>query len=85
MCQPLEGGAYTPVYLIFCHDTEDAYTRTYDTRYTLTGDWTEYTKTFTVTEDMVKNGIGFSIYITGYNNVPVEYYAVKDMVVTKVS
>ena len=84
-CQPLEGGAYTPVYLIFCHDTEDAYTRTYDTRYTLTGDWTEYTKTFTVTEDMVKNGIGFSIYITGYNNVPVEYYAVKDMVVTKVS
>ncbi len=84
-CQPLDGGAYTPVYLIYCYDTEDAYNRPYETKYTLTGDWAEYTKTFTVTEDMVKNGIGFCVYITGYDNVPVEYYAVKDMVVTKVS
>ena len=83
-CQAQEGGGYTPVKLTYRYDTmAQYYTKSQD--YTLTDSWQEYTLEFTVTSDMIANGIGFAAYIAAYNNVLVEYYAVKDMTVTKIS
>ncbi|MBO5279934.1 MAG: hypothetical protein J6B55_01810 [Clostridia bacterium] len=85
MCQINDGGAYSPVKLIFNYDTAAKYTKN-EKAFTLTADWTEYTYEFTVTEDMLKNGISFgAVGIAASGNVPVQYYAVKDMTVTKIS
>ena len=85
MCQINDGGSYSPVKLIFNYDTAAKYTKN-EKAFTLTADWTEYTYEFTVTEDMLKNGISFgAVGIAASGNVPVQYYAVKDMTVTKIS
>ena len=52
---------------------------------TLTGSWAEYTYSFTVTDAMLENGIDFSALLWAADNVPVEYYAVKGITLTKVS
>lgn len=84
MCQINDGGAYSPVKLMFNYDTAAKYTKN-EKAFTLTADWTEYTYEFTVTEDMLKNGISFgAVGIAATGNVPVQYYAVKDMVVNKI-
>ena len=84
-CQAQEGGGYTPVKLTYSYDTLAKNDTKSQKSYTLTDSWQEYTLEFTVTSDMIANGIGFAAYIAAYNNVLVEYYAVKDMTVTKIS
>ncbi len=83
-CQPLDGGAYTQLRLAYRYDTAEKFITT-QKNVTLTGDWEEYTYSFTVTDAMIKNGIDFATFISGINGIPVEYYAVKDMIVTKAS
>ncbi len=86
MCVINDGGAYTPLRLAFNYDTASTLYESYAKKEaTLTANWVEYTLEVTVTENMVKNGVGYTIYAAGYNNVPVQYYAVKDMTVTKIS
>jgi hypothetical protein len=82
MCQPNDGGSYTPLRVAFIYDTKEKYTTVQKT-YTLTSSWTEYTVTLDVTDAMIENGIDFSALVSGTNNVAVSYYAVKDIKVTK--
>ena len=85
MCVINDGGKYTPVSLIFNYDTAAKSVTSNRVSYTLTGDWVEYTYEVTVTEDMLKNAITFGgVGIVATGNVPVQYYAVKDMVVNKI-
>ena len=84
MCQTLDGGAYTQLRLAYRYDTAEKYYTT-QKNVTLTGDWVEYTYSFEITDAMIASGIDFATFISGINNIPVEYYAVKDMTVTKVS
>ena len=84
MCQTLDGGAYTQLRLAYRYDTAEKYYTT-QKNVTLTGDWVEYTYSFEITDAMIASGIDFATFISGINNIPVEYYAVKDMTVTIVS
>ena len=83
-CQALEGGSYTKLRLAYRYDTVEKYVNSQKT-VTLTDSWVEYTYSFEITDAMIANGIDFATYILGVDNIPVEYYAVKDMTVTKIS
>ena len=83
-CQALSGGKYTPLRMMYRYDTQEKYIDAAK-KVTLTGSWAEYTYSFTVTEAMLENGIDFSALLWAADNVPVEYYAVKGITLTKVS
>ncbi len=77
-CVPLEGGAYSPYQFVFVYDTNQKYTTANSTKYTLTGNWVEYSYTFEVTEEMLQDARGFTFYATATGSVPVDHYEVKD-------
>ncbi len=86
MCQIVDGGAYTTGRLTFDYDYKDKLYTDKRSEITLTGEWTEYTYEVTVTQDMIDNAVTFgNVGFVATGSIPVEYFAIKDMSVTKIS
>ena len=86
MCKINDGGSYTTGRIVFDYEYKDAVKTDKRTNITLTGDWVEYTYEVTVTQSMIDNAITFgNVGFVATGAVPVQYFAIKDMAVTKIS